>query len=74
MISVCSICHRVLGDKEPYSNTKPSHGFCLHCMAIWYAEQGLKGVELKTAMESAGRIKESYRPVKLIEHSGFLHG
>jgi hypothetical protein len=68
VISVCSLCHRVLGDKEPYSNTDPSHGFCLPCMAIWYAESGLKGNNLKSTMAEAANIKVSYRPVRLIEY------
>lgn len=70
MISVCSNCLQVLGDKEPLNNTSSSHGFCLFCLCIWYAKAGIVGKELKIAMKSAKELKNNYRPVKLLEYGG----
>lgn len=70
MISVCSICNQVLGDKEPLEDTRPTHGFCLYCLLFYYAAAGIIGQRLIDAMRSATALDVSYRPVKLLEYGG----
>jgi hypothetical protein len=67
MISVCSNCNQVLGDKEPLDNTSSSHGFCLYCLCIWYVKAGIIGSSLNSAMKSAAKIK-GCRPVRLLSY------
>ena len=51
MIGVCSWCGKTLGEKEPYEDTRITHGICAACKDLVLAEEhirmGGKGGKLK---------------------------
>lgn len=46
---VCSYCRKELGDKEPYDNTKITHGMCIDCHSMMMRQ--LEGMSFDEYLE-----------------------
>lgn len=38
MIQICSVCKIKYGEKEPFEDTRFTHGYCQECYAVVMAE------------------------------------
>ena len=56
MIQVCSVCKEIYGEKDPYEDTRETHGYCPECFEIAMAE--LKSIPRQTAQLLRQRLPE----------------